>query len=106
MELVTTPQLSDAIAGLRNNGLFHLNGFLSLLDNAGPDKPVLSQKTVEILIRVFEKEIELLYDASQFCLSDPDRQRINEIQECAALLHVILDYLKTPPTLYQESSSS
>lgn len=105
MEIVITPQLSEAIAGLRNNGLFHLNGFLALIDHAGPDRPPLSEKTVEVLIRVFEKEIELLYDASQFCLSDPDRQRINELQECAALLYVIIDYLKNPPTLYQESNS-
>ncbi|HCS21904.1 MAG TPA: hypothetical protein DIW47_15325 [Bacteroidetes bacterium] len=106
MELVTTPQLTEAIAGLRINGLFHLNGFLVLIEKHAFDNTALSPKTVEVLIRVFEKEIDLLYDASQYCLADPNRQRINELQECAALLHIIIDYLKTPPTLYQESGSS
>lgn len=100
MELMTSQHLHDAISGLRMNGLFHLNGFLSLIDKQNSGEMELSPKTSEILIRVFEKEIELLYDASQFCLSDPDHQRIKELQECAALLNVIIDYLKTLPLLH------
>ena len=102
MEIVITPLITEAIAELRVNGLFHLNGFLALIDHQDSDKIELRSKTIEVIINVFEKEKELLYDACQFCLSGPDQYRIREMQECTELLQILIDHLTETIALESE----